>query len=266
MLFNEIATNFSMKVSILQIPLVWEDPQANRQNIAQWVDQNTISADLLVLPEMFTTGFTMQPNRVSETMQGETMKWLQALAAKYQIAITGSLVINEDACFYNRMVFVHPNGHIDFYDKRHLFRMAGEDEAYTPGKQSVIVTYKGWKICLQICYDLRFPVFSRNTQDYDLLIYVANWPAPRIQAWEVLLKARAIENQCYVVGVNRIGEDANQLNYPGQSAIIDAFGNTLTEAKDQVGVFQTALSLPSLHEIRKKLPFLHDRDTFRIQS
>jgi predicted amidohydrolase len=255
-----------MKVSFLQIPLVWENPAKNRSVIQQWIQSSKNLGDLLVLPEMFTSGFTMHPEKVAETMQGETIQWIQELANTYEIAITGSLVILEDTCFYNRMVFVHPNGKMDYYNKRHLFKMAGEHEAYTSGKKSVIVNYKDWKICLQVCYDLRFPVFSRNTQDYDLLIYVANWPNTRIQAWEVLLRARAIENQCYVIGVNRIGEDANQLNYPGQSAIIDAFGNVLIEAFAQEGIFQTTLSLSSLQNTRKKLPFLQDRDTFSIQS
>lgn len=255
-----------MKVSFLQIPLVWENPTDNRSVIQQWIQSANDLGDLLVLPEMFTSGFTMHPEKVAETMQGETIQWMKEVANTYQIAITGSLVILENGHFYNRMVFIQPNGKIDFYNKRHLFKMAGEHEAYTSGKQCVIVSYKDWKICLQVCYDLRFPVFSRNTQDYDLLIYVANWPAPRIQAWEVLLRARAIENQCYVIGVNRIGEDSNQLNYPGQSAIMDAFGNALTEAIEQEGVFQATLSLQELYEIRKKLPFLQDRDSFHIQN
>lgn len=255
-----------MKVSFLQIPIVWEKPVKNRNVIQQWMQSANDLGDLLVLPEMFTSGFTMQPEKVAETMQGETIQWMMELASTYEIAITGSLVILEDTHFYNRMVFVHPNGKVDCYNKRHLFKMAGEHQSYTAGRLPMVVHYQDWKICLQVCYDLRFPVFSRNTQDYDLLIYVANWPAPRIQAWEVLLRARAIENQCYVIGVNRIGQDANQLNYPGQSAIMDAFGNVVTEAIAQEGIFQTTLSLSSLQEIRKKLPFLQDRDTFNIQS
>ena len=181
-----------MKIALIQIPLVWEDPKSNRVYIEQKINTLESGIDLVVLPEMFTTGFTMRPEHVAETMQGETVVWMQSLAKAQNFAITGSLVIIEEGNYYNRLLFVFPSGEIEYYNKRHLFTLAGEDKSYTKGTQKLIVEYRGWKICPLICYDLRFPVFARNVEQYDLLLYVANWPTIRIQAWDTLLNALGV--------------------------------------------------------------------------
>lgn len=253
-----------MKIALLQMPLLWENPKQNRNYFEGIINSITETIDLIVLPEMFTSGFTMNPKAIAETMQGDTISWLQALAKAKNAAITGSLVIEEYENFYNRLVFVFPTGAIKTYDKKHLFTLAGEDNAYTSGIEKVIIEYLGFKICPLICYDLRFPVFARNTQDYDVLIYVANWPMPRINAWDALLKARAIENMCYTIGVNRIGDDPNQLQYPGHSQVIDFLGNYLIEPQETEGVFITTLNKNALLECRQKFGFLNDRDVFKI--
>ena len=253
-----------MKIALIQIPLVWEDPKSNRANIEQKINTLEAGIDLIVLPEMFTTGFTMQPERVAETMQGETIVWMQSLAKAKNFAITGSLVINEKGNYYNRLLFVFPSGDIQFYDKRHLFTLAGEDQSFTSGKHKLIFEYQGWNICPLICYDLRFPVFSRNTENYDLLIYVANWPKTRINAWDTLLKARAIENMSYTIGVNRLGVDDNNLEYVGHSQIVDYLGNPVIEPQTTEGVFIAEIDKNSLIETRKKLDFLKDKDNFEL--
>jgi omega-amidase len=216
------------------------------------------------LPEMFSSGFTMNPKMVAEKMDGETISWLQHLAKAKNCAITGSLVIEESGNFYNRLVFVFPNGEIKTYDKRHLFTLAGEDKVYTAGTEKLIVEYKGFKICPLICYDLRFPVFARNVENYDLLIYVANWPKPRVNAWDILLKARAVENMSYVIGVNRIGNDKNNLEYVGHSQAVDFLGNYLAEPKENEGIFIVELDKEKLLETRSKLAFLEDKDNFEL--
>ena len=253
-----------MKIALFQTKLHWEDPKANRNLIQQYIDSFQEEFDLLVLPEMFTSGFTMEPKKVSETMDGETVTFLKVMASEKNFAITGSLVIEEDGKFFNRMVFVHPNGTIEFYNKRHLFSLAGEEKVYEKGREKVIVSYKNWKICLQICYDLRFPAFARNLEDYDLVIYVANWPKPRINAWNALLMARAIENMCYCVGVNIIGEDSNKLEYVGSSQGIDYLGNELLNAEANQGLFLVKINKDIMLETRKKFNFLNDRDIFSI--
>lgn len=222
--------------------------------------------DLIVLPEMFSSGFTMNPKNVAETMDGETISWLQHLAKAKNCAITGSLVIEENGNYYNRLVFVLPNGKIKTYDKRHLFTLAGEDKVYTAGSNKLIIEYKGFKICPLICYDLRFPVFARNVENYDLLLYVANWPKPRINAWDILLKARAVENMSYAIGVNRIGMDNNNLEYVGHSQAVDFLGNYLIEPQETDGVFIVELDREKLLETRGKLGFLADRDSFNLFS
>lgn len=220
--------------------------------------------DLIVLPEMFVSGFTMNPKAVAETMNGETIAWLQHLAKAKDCAITGSLVIEENGKYYNRLVFVYPNGELKTYDKRHLFTLAGEDKVYTAGKEKLIIEYKEFRICPLICYDLRFPVFARNVEDYDVLIYVANWPKPRINAWDILLKARAVENMSYAIGVNRIGKDENELEYVGHSQAVDFLGNYLLEPQETDGVFIVELDKEKLLETRSKLAFLEDKDQFRL--
>ena len=197
-----------MKIAIFQTKLVWEAPKENRNLIQEYIDSCEDNFDLIVLPEMFTSGFTMNPEAVAESMNGDTIQWLQLNAKNRNCAIVGSLVIEENGNYFNRLVFVFPSGKIEHYDKRHLFTLAGEEKVYKRGEEKLIVEYNGWRICPLVCYDLRFPVFSRNVENYDLLIYVANWPKPRINAWNALLKARAIENISYALGVNRIGFDA----------------------------------------------------------
>lgn len=253
-----------MKTALIQAPLIWENPKANRNYFEEKI--NSIQeADLIVLPEMFTTGFTMNPYAVAETMEGETLLWLKHWAKNKQAAITGSLIIFENDIYYNRLVFVFPSGEVQCYDKRHLFSLAGEEKIYTSGQQKLIVEYKGWKICPLICYDLRFPVFSRNVDNYDLLLYVANWPKLRINAWDILLKARSVENMCYTVGVNRIGRDESNHEYVGHSQVIDFLGNTMLEPQETEGIFIVNLDKNQMLETRKKLAFLDDRDSFEMQ-
>ncbi|MCF8319807.1 MAG: amidohydrolase [Flavobacterium sp.] len=253
-----------MKVALIQAPLVWENPKQNRNYFEDKINSIKETIDLIVLPEMFTSGFTMNPKAVAESMQGETVLWLQVLAKAKNAAITGSLVIEEKGNFYNRLVFVFPSGAIKTYDKKHLFTLAGEDKAYTSGTQKLVFEYQGLKICTLICYDLRFPVFARNTEEYDVLIYVANWPKPRINAWDALLKARAIENMCYTIGVNRMGEDPNKHDYPGHSQVIDELGNYLIAPQEIEGVFITTLNKNTLEATRQKFGFLNDRDAFTM--
>jgi omega-amidase len=255
-----------MKIALIQSSLFWENPTANRNNFEGKINAITEKVDLIVLPEMFTTGFTMNPNNLAETMQGETISWLQSLAEAKNSAITGSLVIKENDNFYNRLLFVFPSGEIQYYDKRHLFTLAGEDKVYTSGKEKLIVEYLGWKICPLVCYDLRFPVFARNVEDYDLLIYVANWPKPRVNAWDILLKARSVENMCYTIGVNRIGFDNNNFEHVGHSQAIDFLGNYVLEPQEIEGVFIVELNKEKLLETRKKLGFLGDKDSFELKS
>lgn len=255
-----------MKISLIQTSLAWEDHEVNRQNFASKINSVPDGTDVIVLPEMFATGFTMAPERVAETMDGETVAWMKEMAAKRNCAITGSLVIKENDNYYNRLLFVTPDGSIKQYDKRHLFSLAGEDKAYTAGKEKLVVEYKGWKICLLICYDLRFPVFARNIENYDLLLYVANWPQPRIHAWDTLLKARAIENMCYVAGVNRIGQDNNGHNYPGYSQAVDSLGINILEPITNEGIYNVTLNKEALQEVRDKFRFLNDKDSFILQD
>ncbi|AWH84252.1 amidohydrolase [Flavobacterium album] len=254
-----------MKISLIQTSLTWENPQANRANFERLINSIEMT-DLILVPEMFPTGFTMKPEAVAETMDGETVAWMKEMAAAKGCAITGSLVIKEDGRYYNRLLFVFPDGAVKTYDKRHLFSLAGEDKAYTAGTEKLIVEYNGWKICPLVCYDLRFPVFARNVEGYDLLLYVANWPSPRLFAWDTLLKARAIENMCYVAGLNRIGKDENRHLYPGHSQVLDCLGATLADASDNEGVFTVNLDKESLLENRKKFGFLNDRDNFTLQG
>ena len=253
-----------MKIALIQTSLTWENPIENRSHLAQKITGFMEEVDLIVLPEMFSSGFTMNPKAVAETMQGETVLWLQHLAKAKNCAITGSLVIEEKGNYYNRLVFVFPNGDIKTYDKRHLFSLAGEDKFYTAGTEKLIVEYKGFRICPLVCYDLRFPVFSRNVENYDVLLYVANWPKLRINAWDILLKARAVENMCYTIGVNRIGTDNNNLDYIGHSQAVDFLGNYLLEPQETEGIFIVTLEKEKLLETRSKLAFLDDRDKFTL--
>ena len=254
-----------MRIALFQTKLAWENPEKNRNFIEEYVVNESQEFDLLVLPEMFTSGFTMNPQNVAETMTEQTIQWLKSLAKTKNCAITGSLVIEEDGKYFNRMVFVFPTGEMEYYDKRHLFTLAGENQKYQAGKQKKIVQYLDYKFCLQVCYDLRFPVFARNVEDYDVLLYVANWPKPRISAWDALLKARAIENMCYTVGVNRIGLDANELEYVGHSQVVDYSGNIAVDCESEQGIFIYELDKTAMMTIRQKLNFLNDRDAFELR-
>lgn len=254
-----------LQIALIQTDLVWENPDQNRLNFTKKIEGITEDVDLVILPEMFTSGFTMNAFDVAETMDGETILWMRDLSSKKNIAIIGSLVISENNNFYNRLLFVEPSGKILYYDKRHTFTLVGEEKTYTAGTEKVIVDYKGWKICPLICYDLRFPVWARNTEDYDVLIYVANWPEPRVSAWDALLKARAIENMCYCIGVNRVGIDGVNSNYSGHSAVYDVLGNGLTSMRSGKECIET-ITLEKRHvaAYRNKLKFLNDRDSFVI--
>lgn len=253
-----------MKIALIQSDLYWENASKNRKRFESKINQIDSGVNLVVLPEMFSTGFTMNAHEVAETMEGETVLWLQSLAKQKNFAITGSLIIVENERYYNRMLFVFPSGEIQYYNKRHLFSLAGEDKFYTSGNEKIIVEYLDWKICLQVCYDLRFPVFARNVENYDLLLYVANWPKVRTNAWDSLLKARAIENLAYVVGVNRVGLDANQYEHTGHSQVVDFLGNYTLEPQETEAVFVVELDKNAMLETRKKLDFLSDKDVFEI--
>ncbi len=255
---------YGMKIALIQSDLYWENALENKKQFESKINQIDSEVHLIVLPEMFSTGFTMNAAAVAETMQGETISWIQSLARTKNVAIAGSLVVVENEKYYNRMVFVFPSGEIQYYNKRHLFSLAGEDQFYTSGNEKVVVEYLGWKICLQVCYDLRFPVFARNVENYDLLLYVANWPKVRTNAWDALLKARAIENLSYVVGVNRVGLDANNYEHIGHSQAIDFLGNYILEPQETEAVFVVELDKNVMLETRKKLDFLSDKDQFSI--
>ncbi|GAB4158936.1 MAG: nitrilase family protein [Winogradskyella sp.] len=257
--------NDTLDIALVQTALVWENPKANRVHIENKV--SSIKADLIVLPEMFTTGFTMNATEVAEPMHGETITWLKQLSKKEQAAIIGSLVVVENKKYYNRLICVDPSGEILHYDKRHTFTLAGEHKVYEAGKKKVLFTYKGWKICPLVCYDLRFPVWARNTEDYDILIYVANWPKVRIAAWDTLLKARAIENMAYCIGVNRIGLDGNNYEYSGHSAAYDVLGNRVDNIpKNKETIEIVTLEKNHIAKYREKLGFLKDRDRFSLEA
>ena len=253
-----------MKIAVIQSNLTWEEPNTNRALFYKKIIELKEEVDLIVLPEMFTSGFTMNPNQVAEPMNGESVIWMKNLAKQRNCAITGSIIIEENGDYYNRLLFVLPSGEIEIYNKKHLFSLAGEDKKYKAGKSKTIVNYRGFRICPLICYDLRFPVFSRNVEDYDILLYVANWPETRIKAWDILLRARAIENQCFTIGVNRIGEDNNQLLYNGHSQAIDFLGNYLLEPQEKEGVFIVELDKNQMISSRKSLGFLSDKDAFTL--
>ncbi len=261
----------SLSITTIQTNLVWEDKIANLELLKEKINSIEERTEIVVLPEMFSTGFTMQPQLFAEEMDGETMEWMKRIAADKRIVLTGSIIIKEEDKFYNRLIWVLPNGEYGFYNKRHLFAYSGEDKHYSPGNKRLIASVKGWKINLQVCYDLRFPVWARQTQhdgvlEYDVLIYVANWPERRSHAWKTLLCARAIENQCYVVGVNRVGIDGNKINHSGNSLIIDPLGEVLYHKTDDEDVFTIALEKERLEEVRAKFPFWKDSDSFIINK
>ena len=250
-----------LSVTLVQLDLSWEQPAQNIANIEALLEKETLQTDLIVLPEMFTTGFTMQAAAFAETMQSsQTLTWLATCAKKHDAAVVGSFIVTENENFYNRLIFMRPDGTYEKYDKRHLFAKANEDKHYTQGTEKLVVTWRGWRMMPLICYDLRFPVWSRNTMDYDLLIYIANWPQRRHSHWRSLLVARAIENQCYTIGVNRVGNDNTDLYHLGGSAVIDPYGERDVEINFVPHVVQTNLSANYLIKTRTELPFLKDRD------
>lgn len=255
-----------MKVSILQSDIVWEDKQANLQKLQMNLEQLKEDTDLVVLPEMFSTGFTMNSHLLAEPMSGKTIFTLKEYAAQYQLALAGSFIATEESGYFNRAFFITPEGDVSYYDKKHLFRMGDEMNHFSAGSERLIVSYKGWNICLLICYDLRFPVWARNrNNEYDLLIYVANWPASRQRVWDMLLPARALENMSYVCGVNRIGTDGNDLLYQGGSIIYSPKGEVLASVPPNEESTATAdLSLSSLREFRSKFPVWKDADEFKL--
>lgn len=253
-----------MKISILQYSNSWMNADENLAYIQEQLATLPQDIELLVLTEMFTTGVTIDVKDIAETMDGKSMTALKQMASDYDIAICGSILIQEKGNYYNRFVFVKPSGEVQTYDKRHRFTMGLEHTVITAGTSCDIIEYNGWRIKPQICYDLRFPVWSRNTENYDVLIYVSNWPKARDYAYETLLRARAIENQCFVCACNRTGVDGSKIVYNGNSQVIDAKGQTLAEAKDKEGPMNCDLSKKDLEIFRKRFPVLDDGDAFEV--
>ncbi|PCE62831.1 amidohydrolase [Sediminicola luteus] len=252
-----------LKVALMQISLVWESPEDNYARIENELAKLE-AVDLVVLPETFTTGFSMHPERFPDDLGTNTLNWMKNLAQHYGFAIAGSTIFKEGDQYFNRFLFVHPHGEYEVYDKRHTFTLAGEDKSYTRGEKNVLIQYKGFRIRPLVCYDLRFPVWARNIDDYDLLLFVANWPKARVTAWDALLKARAIENMAYVIGVNRIGEDGNGYEFVGHSAVYDALGQQVAFTEEE-SVLYAQLEKSTVLETREKLRFLDDRDKFELR-
>jgi omega-amidase len=270
-------------ITTIQTNLHWEDKAANLAMLQQKIAAAG-KTEVVVLPEMFSTGFSMQPAKLAEPMDGPTVEWMKKVSAENRVILTGSLIIEEDGQYFNRLIWMLPNGHFGYYNKRHLFAFAGEHQHYTPGQKRLIASVKGWKINLQVCYDLRFPVWARQSPaqfvsgeagdgtttnqhrpEYDVLVYVANWPERRSHAWRSLLMARAIENQCYVVAVNRVGNDGNNIYHSGDTLIIDPLGETIYHGQHLEESFTATLSKEHLDEVRNKFPFWRDADGFVIE-
>ena len=257
----------NLKIAIIQTDIVWVSITENLNIYDKKLSNLDTSIELLVLPEMFATGFTINVEEVKQTMEGEVVLWMKQKAKENQVALYGSVIIEDNNKFYNRAIFVFPNGEMEFYDKKHLFSLAGEDTVFSSGNIRKIITYKGWRIMPQVCYDLRFPVWSRNDLNYDLLIYIASWPEKRSHAWQSLLKARAIENMSYVVGVNRIGTDGNNFKYCGDSVIINELGNELIATPKYGEVIKSfTIEKELLIKSREQLSFLDDKDIFKINE
>lgn len=269
----------TLTCTLIQTKLFWEDASSNRKMFEEKINSIKEKTEVIILPEMFATGFSMKPEEFAETMDGETVEWMKRIASNKKIILTGSLMIKAPSplervggeAYFNRMIWMLPNGSYGCYDKRHLFAYGDEHNHYTAGNKRCIASVKGWKINLQVCYDLRFPVWARQCMkdgapEYDVLIYVANWPERRSIAWKTLLQARAIENQCYVIGVNRVGDDGNKVHHAGDSMVIDPLGEILYHKKDEEDIFTIALDKKHLETIRTKLPFLKDADRFIIPN
>jgi omega-amidase len=268
----------ALTITTIQSNLIWEEKSANLRLLEQKIAGIEEKTEIVVLPEMFSTGFSMRPDELAETMDGETVEWMKKVSRENGIVLTGSIMIVEDGNYYNRLIWMLPNGQYGYYDKRHLFAYGEEDKHFSPGNKRLIASVKGWKIHLLVCYDLRFPVWARQatTQplpmdeeyyapEYDVLIYVANWPERRSHAWKTLLCARAIENQCYVIGVNRVGSDGNNIYYSGNSLIIDPLGQVLYHMADEEDINTITLQKEMLEEVRTKFPFWKDADSFNIE-
>lgn len=257
--------NKNLHIALIQADLKWEDKAANLAMFEEKIAQLTQSVDVIVLPEMFSTAFSMKAAIFAESMEGNAVQWMQKMAAQTQAIVAGSLIIEEDGLYFNRLIWMRPDGSFEYYNKRHLFRLANEQDTYTAGTERKIVTLKGWRINLNVCYDLRFPIWSRNCDDYDILLNVANWPERRNFAWKTLLRARAIENMCYVIGLNRVGKDGNDIYHSGDSAVIHPSGATLIEAAHQRTSLFMELSKEKLHTFRERFKFYKDRDEFEIK-
>ena len=266
----------TLTITTIQSNLLWEEKSASLNLLEKKIAGIEEKTEIVVLPEMFSTGFSMKTKELAETMDGETMQWMKRVSRENSIILTGSIIIEEEGNYYNRLIWMLPNGQYGHYDKRHLFAYGEEDKYFKPGDKRLIASVKGWKINLLVCYDLRFPVWARQSPlslrrgdggevEYDVLIYVANWPERRSHAWKTLLCARAIENQCYVVGVNRVGSDGNNIYYSGNSLIIDPLGQVLYHMADEEDVFTITLQKEMLEETRSKFPFWKDADSFNIQ-
>ena len=269
-----------LTITTIQTTLFWENKAANLSMLEEKILGIKERTEIVVLPEMFSTGFSMKPELLAEDMQGDTIAWMKKVAHEKRVILTGSVIIRENDQFFNRLVWMLPNGEFGLYDKRHRFAYAGEDEQYTAGAKRLIASVKGWRINLQVCYDLRFPVWARQSPpvpdspdgelpaapEYDLLLYVANWPERRIHAWKTLLQARAIENQCYVVGVNRVGEDGNGIYHSGDSMVVDPLGEMLYHKEHGEEVNTITLDKQKLEEIRSRFPFWRDADHFIITN
>ena len=276
----------TLTVTTIQSDLQWEDKTANLRRLEEKIDGIAAHTELVILPEMFSTGFSMRPEFLAEPMDGLTVDWMRTIATRKKIILTGSVIIKEEGKYFNRLIWMLPNGQYGYYDKRHRFAYAGENEHYSAGHKRLVASVKGWRILLLVCYDLRFPVWSRQAPqeraapgpttapgdaapdardlEYDLIIYVANWPQRRSLAWKTLLQARAIENQAYVIGVNRVGDDGNNIAHSGDSMIIDPLGEILYHEADKEDVFTLTLEKEKLDAIRERFPFWKDADRFHI--
>jgi len=254
----------TLRITTIQTTLFWEDITANLNQLSDKLSALIGLSDIIILPEMFTTGFSMNPAKFAETPDGKTLTWLKQQAKKTNAVITGSYIVKENNHYYNRLVWMQPDGNFQAYNKKHLFSLSEEPKHYTAGQQKLIVNYKGWKICPLICYDLRFPVWSRNIENYDLLIYVANWPEKRAHHWRSLLMARAIENQSYTVGVNRVGHDGNQFYHSGDTSVIDYAGNLLVHTAHVENTTTIELTYQKQQDFRNRFRFLADKDAFEL--
>jgi predicted amidohydrolase len=260
----------TLTVTTIQPDLQWEDKSANLRRLEEKIDAIAVHTELVILPEMFSTGFSMRPGLLAERMDGPTVDWMRTIATRKKIILTGSVIIEEDGKYFNRLIWMLPNGQYGYYDKRHRFAYAGENEHYSAGHKRLVASVKGWKILLLVCYDLRFPVWSRQAAqdglpEYDLIIYVANWPQRRSLAWKTLLQARAIENQAYAIGVNRVGDDGSNIAHSGDSMIIDPLGEILYHGIGKEEVFTLTLEKEKLDAIRERFPFWKDADHFNIE-